>query len=392
MRFKVCNLIGEICKMSRSIISSVKAIFESLEAYIGEDEKHRIIDSIRIIEKPNKFPEENMEFFLKSKIKSKIRVNSNKYLVGIEYNSRQFILIPEKGEILDSYPPGLIRKTLADDEEISEGIRILLYSEKLVTINKKLSDLSLNLIEKIYALEALGNKVFYKLDQIDEFFIPFEIWEIETSIFDINNGLDLYKIYSIYLLQSNEDERLMLDFTAETKNELEFLLIDPNSIYISEVIYKAITANHWEHCFLEMYKCIENLYMVYHIDLLSSQLTDNDLSIAMGLDKIGFRSTEKNDVKKLFEKLFLSVEKLSELKKLLEKDNGENEVLITDEKMKEKMAEKLYLIRCSIAHLKYKHNHPNYTVEEWNQILMTMGTIIKELYSIYGNKLSNLVS
>lgn len=379
--------------MSRNIISSIKEIFKLLEVYIEEDEKHRIIDTKRIIDKPDKFSEENIAFFKKSKITSVIQLNPNKSLVGIEYNSRQFILIPEEGEFLDGYPPGIIRKTLSEDEEICEGIRILLYSENLVSINNRINDLSLNLIEKIFALDPIEDLVNYKLSQIDEFFIPFEIWEVETSIFDINNSSDLYKIYSIYLLQSIEDERLMLDFTDVTKSELESLLLDPNSIYISEVIYKAITANHWEHCFLEMYKCIENLYMVYHIDLLSNQLTDNDLSIAIGLDAIGFRSTEKNDVKKLFEKLFLSIEKLSELKKLLDKKNiSGSEIAVNDEKMKEKMAEKLYLIRCSIAHLKYKHNHPNYTVEEWNQILTTMSIVVKELYNIYGNRLSNLIS
>lgn len=55
-----------------------------------------------------------------------------------------------------------------------------------------------------------------------------------------------------------------------------------------------------------------------------------------------------------------------------------------------KMAEKLYLIRCSIAHLKYKHNHFEFEDSKWDIVVYTTLKIIEELYDLYGRRLEGL--
>lgn len=41
---------------------------------------------------------------------------------------------------------------------------------------------------------------------------------------------------------------------------------------------------------------------------------------------------------------------------------------------------KKYLLRCSIAHLSYRHYHYEFDNAQWNQIIYTVLKVIEELY------------
>lgn len=392
--------------MSRNAIETVKSIFESLNLKINQDDVHRVILANRRIMKPDRNFEKNFEVLANSNIVSSIKLFASENIFGIKFLDRSFILIPELSDFLNNSIHGLMSNVLLEDEEISYGIKMIALGENLVPIVEN-DNISLELIEKIFALESSGNAIEYNLEQLEEFFRDFEVWEVDSHFYDIENRNDLYRIYCNYQLTKKEifyQNVIILNLYPTTIETIKNILESQNSKYISDVVYKAITATHWEHCYLEMYRCIENLYLIHHIDILTQQLSDDAINIAIGLNSIGFRSTERSDVNKLFEKLSTSIDQLKILKDYFDSKNNPEEKLEDEagkevsalqekeiKSIKKNMADKLYQIRCDIAHLKYKHNHPNYTDEEWNLLITTMAMVIRELYDIYGTRLSSIL-
>jgi hypothetical protein len=396
MIFKVCFHIGEVYKMSRNAIKSIENIFGILQSQIDQENLYRINPAIRIINLPLVNPKTNVDMLINSSIKSEIKLYGNERIFGIQYYQRNFVLIPESSDLQNGFVPGIFTNVLLEDDEISNGISLMALSENLISLINS-DALSLELIENIFALEPLEGKVHYNLEQIKRFFKEFEVWEVDSQFYDINQKNDLYRIYCNYQLSKKileSENTIVLNFNSDTTEAIKDILVSLNSQYVADVIYKAITANHWEHCFLELYRCIENLYLIYHIDLLTNQLSDEALKIAIGLDSIGFRSTERLDVRKLFEKLTTSTEQLKILRNCFNGSSGEQQEALEEEeaeKLKEKMADKFYDIRCSIAHLKYKHNYPAFNENDWNSLITTICVVIRELYEIYGERLASII-
>lgn len=104
------------------------------------------------------------------------------------------------------------------------------------------------------------------LDQKKE--VPFQkIVECfpEISIFTINDAVNDYK---------NEINKLCIDFFC-THDEFVFLKFNANCIkYYKNIlncgyneipldnILRSLTTTHWRYCFLDLYRCIERLYII----------------------------------------------------------------------------------------------------------------------------------
>lgn len=385
--------------MTRNFIASVKQIFNHLESEIKDENKHRIIKANRFINPPN---EEtmgtNQDFFNYSGIESEILINNIEKVYGIEYRDKGYIVIPGKSNLSNDFSTGFLKNSL-EDPDFSDGIKLLVMVEPLARLKKDV-DTSLSLIDHIFGINPDNTgKINYDIDDLIYFYSDFEVWEINKEHFDIKSEYDLYRLYMIWKIHNEQSDQIQsdfaLDFSFEIFGDLLKLLENPSSKYISKVIFRSIMSTNWEHCYLELYRCVENLYTIYHIEWLKSHLNVDGLKIATGLENIGFRSTEVTDVTKLFEKIEVNQHLLVSLKAKLrgngEQGSQENDESETPEKINQKMAEKLYKIRCSIAHLKYKHNHLNFEIEQWKHIILVMVNIVDELYSIYGNHLEDLI-
>ncbi|RHW40376.1 hypothetical protein D1B31_12575 [Neobacillus notoginsengisoli] len=422
--------------MARNIIETIINIFGQLESLINDEEKVRIIPAEKRIIAPSNhdYINKNMKVLKNSNVINKVLLNYNTNIFGLSFDNRSYVLIPGTSQLEDGFSPGFILKA-TDIEQFADGFKLIAMSEKLVAIKSEI-DLSLLLVDKIFGLQPNDNKeVIYDINEIVPFYADFEVWEIDQKIFDINNENDLFRIYILWRI-SNEKEtenrhKFSLNFLFNTLEQYVKLTQNPNSKHIAKVLFRAVSSTSWEHCYLELYRCIEKLYTIYHIDYLQGQLKMDTNNIANSLENIGFKSREVNDVTKLFkkistnqylfkklkeevfniksssEKISLSQETLNNLKDLVENNTtaNESEISFLFNKLKkeftrssednlieisEKMAEKLYTIRCNIAHLSYKHNHVDYDDEQWNNIIFIILNIIEELYDIYGKRLEEL--
>src|SRR5690606_6416568 len=108
-----------------------------------------------------------------------------------------------------------------------------------------------------------------------EFIEEYEIWEVEPDIYDIENKDHLIRIYACLVIDARINRMksdIILDFNGSCLMEVKKLIENINSVFIVEVLLKALTSNHWEHSFLEFYRCLEKVFTVYYIDLLKNDL------------------------------------------------------------------------------------------------------------------------
>lgn len=421
--------------MARKIIESINRIFESLKLEIKEEDKSRIIDTKkRLIHPPEtSLLTSNMKFLSHTKIKEKIVINNKQNVYGLKLDEESYILIPGASELEDGFSPEFTFK-VSEKQEAMDGLKLLAMSENLVGL-KADTDRSLKLIDGIFGQNKNeANETFYYLDQILNFYSEFEVWKIDSELYDINSKSDLYRLYIIWRISNDKEQSdkhvFALNFSFDVMEQLVKLSKNQNSKYISKVLFRAITSTNWEHCYLELYRCIENLYKVYHIDYLKENLLSDTVKIADSLEKMGLKSREVSDVNKIFEKISInqyllkdlkesvlgtenqssaikiSQDALSSLKEAIDKEdssfgddllkrlreelNQEKESSENIMKISREMAEKLYQIRCNIAHLKYKHDHVSFEEDQWQKIVYVILNIIDELYNLYGERLEEL--
>ncbi|MDU0812519.1 hypothetical protein [Bacillus siamensis] len=423
--------------MARNIIDTIKKIFKNLESQISDEDKLRISPAKkRSISPPlPKYIDSNMKVLKNCKVSYKLLLNDNTSIFGLTFDNKTYVLIQGESLLENGFSPGFLVKS-SDASSFADGFKLFSISEELVTLNPD-SDLSLNLIDRLFGLvpdEQLN--IEYNINDILAFYSEFEVWEIDNEIFDIKNENDLYRIYILWRI-SNEKEladshKFPLKLQYTTLEQFVKLTQNSNSKHVAKVLYRAISSTSWEHCYLELYRCIENLYTVYHIDYLQDRLKTDTNNIASSLEDIGFKSREGKDVIRIFrklninqyllkrlkeevfdnktsEKIIISQDTLKSLKKLVlenKMSKSEDDISLLFGKLEkefnessnenlsgitEKMAEKLYEIRCNIAHLKYKHNHVNFNDKQWNEIIFSILSIIEELYDIYGKRLEELV-
>ncbi|MDA2671289.1 hypothetical protein PDQ76_21010 [Bacillus cereus] len=422
--------------MARHIIKTITNIFYNLQKNISDEDKIRIILAEKRIIAPSnlEYVSENIEVLKKGNVINKVLLNYETNIYGLTFNGRTYVLISGESHLEDGFSPGFLSK-VTEDEQFADGFKLIAMAEGLLDIKSEI-DLSLNLVDKIFGLNPNDKQeVIYDINEILSFYPQFEVWEIDSKVFDISNENDLYRIYILWRI-SNEKEKVdrhkfSLDFLYNTLEQYVKLTQNPNSNHIAKVLFRAVSSTSWEHCYLELYRCIEKLYTIYHIDNLQKQLKTDTSHIADALDDIGFKSREINDVTRLFkkistnqylfkklkeevfnnkissEKISLSQEMLNNLKELVvsKTTKSDSELDFVFNKLKkefernaddnlieitEKMAERLYTIRCNIAHLSYKHNHLDYDDRQWNEIIFIILNIIEELYDIYGNRLEEL--
>ncbi|MFF2501086.1 hypothetical protein [Peribacillus sp. NPDC058075] len=422
--------------MARNIIETITKIFDNLESQISDEDKIRILPAKQRTISPS-YPESmknNMKVLINSKVSYKILLNNKTNVFGLAFDNKTYVLIPGESQLENGFSPGFLLKA-SDNKDFADGFKLIAISEQLVTLNSDI-DLSLNLIDKVYGLNPDEElKIEYDINEVLSFYPNFEVWEIDKEIFDINNENDLYRIYILWRI-SNEKEmvdrhKFSLEFSYNTLEQFVKLTQNPNSKHIAKVLYRAVSSTSWEHCYLELYRCIENLYSVYHIDYLQDRLKTDTNDIANSLEDIGFRSREVNDVIKIFRKLNINQYLLKKLKEEVFNNKTSEKINISQDTLKslkelvqnkttkcesdisllfsklekefnrnsneslldiaEKMAEKLYEIRCNIAHLKYKHNHVDFDDNQWNEVIFIILNIIEELYDIYGKRLEELI-
>lgn len=318
--------------MSRSIQEGLIKIERQLYRYIAEEDKGRISSQERRIY----LSRDEYDIFEHSKVS--VACGKNCKAALIDYRSRKFFVV-----FNDSIDEVNENFDFVDDKKIVNGIGISLIYEQSLELKDELS--SISLINSFFGLETdTGSKIDILPEVVIDFYQLYCVFEIkgdeETEFIykeDIlRNGL---------CLKVKNQNRFL---NEEIKNSIENLLTLRSSRGILSAIENICDLNSYRHIFLELYRCLEYLYIVVKILDWNEKYGISEDKIVELIFKEELRFIERKSIKNVIEKLNDAV-----LDKHLANGFGQMEREMDRGKKCEKISEYIYQTRCDIAHFKY---------------------------------------
>jgi hypothetical protein len=158
---------------------------------------------------------------------------------------------------------------------------------------------------------------------------------------------------------------------------LELLDADVGSLF-SASIYRSITASHWVHAYLELYRCIEYFYPVTYVEELAGVLgVSSQESLGESLVQIlNWRPHEEHALARILSKVDpMSLQDLAMSFNISGNEESESSSLA------QQLARIVYKTRNSIAHHRVGLEGPPST--DWNQAIRGLCCIVRELQKKY---------
>lgn len=142
----------------------------------------------------------------------------------------------------------------------------------------------------------------HNLDDLIECFENIVVYEIpEMSSLSSENPYDAYAYYLLKKLQLES-----LKWEDRTFDILEEVILSGNNKIPFHNIVLALSANQWNHSFLETYRCIEHLFHVIKLNdfynVLNTPLTMLDVAREIE-DKISWRPNEESAIFDIFKEI-----------------------------------------------------------------------------------------
>lgn len=175
--------------------------------------------------------------------------------------------------------------------------------------------------------------------------------------------------------------------------EFRGLLSHPGS-FMKQNIFWSMTATHYKHVFLELYRCIENIYSFPHALALKNKmgLTLASYEIARHCaDELGWKRKEELSLIKIFHLTPSNMiapnitSNISNLKGALYNfDNKENKI-----SAKKSLAKLIYQIRNQMVHQFELNKEINITPDTWIDLIKLLIPIIDHIYTAHASELPN---
>jgi hypothetical protein len=225
-------------------------------------------------------------------------------------------------------------------------------------------------------VEVLGSRDGeYNHDEIISFFEDYHIIDISSlPRFDDTSYL-LSRVAAASVLVSNSYS-LAFDVVA-ARTLLDIVERDVSSLF-SASIYRSITASHWVHAYLELYRCIEYFYPVPYVNDLAKRVgvTSPEELYDCLADVLGWRPYEEDALARILN----MVEKASLEALAANLGMGTQEEMAGDSLCR-RVAKQIYKLRNSIAHHRIGLEGPPGMV--WPHLIRDLCSIVNELQRIY---------
>jgi len=353
--------------MSKKVIEIIEGIFNKLIDFTDDDDKYRIANTKRYLQ-----IEDGLRTTVKdvvSKAQFKVIKTNFVYLLTARYQEERYVVFPNKySEILE-----VLDLKKVDDNAIEQGIGILALGFGCIDIKDGIT--SLKIIDECLELEDENglDHVDFTYSQILEFFEEFIVVIIEDSSFKVEYDEDFFRIYAIML--TIESNNTLTEKTFENFRELLFL---ESSRSISISIISIIQGGINEHKFLELYQCIEYLFIIMNAREIAIQYNiDNNKAVDIVINE-HLRSIESS---KVIAKYASETSVINFYEVLLDEGDCKNK--------SEKVSAYIYSVRCNIAHLRYKQEQLLENVK-WKVMLEYVSNIVLSIYEKMDGELVQL--
>lgn len=225
--------------------------------------------------------------------------------------------------------------------------------------------------------EIFGTEKEYKIDIVKPFFAPNSIWEVDPTAANRDERATIYKTFGTYICRKKE---LSLPYEPQVLTKIEGLLGVNGNSYFIESVFRGLTAIHWEHAFLEFYRCIERLYAVPYIEDFRSLIQSNclhahvDISTAID-DSLNWRPREEEALVKLLTGI-THPSILTNLHVVM------GSITHGIANSPDSIAKVLYKVRNSIAHMRTDTPLAK-KISAWNNLIECLCDIIDDRYKVY---------
>ncbi len=358
--------------MSRNIINTMNKIFEALKSKLSDEDRERVQNHARYIEASGE-EEVVKKIVMQAKI---IATQTKDDICCITYENNKFIVFPAKyqdkiqniaiGEFIERYE----QKNL--NQEIFQGMGMLAIAEGAIKARHLLS--SLEILDKCLGLPEEDN-CFNFLD-LCELFEDFAVLKIDDGMFPLVYKEDLTRFVALLHLISN-----LSDTNYANLNELILL---PGSRSISWNILNYYDSNQFEFQFLQIYQCLEYLFIItVAIDLEKKYNIEELKAINIAADNTFKRSEKDNLIIVIHHCPDTIIEQYYNFLKQYPQFKGNSDTVKADY-----IADHIYQIRCHIAHLRFKQNNLLQNINQ-NEELSKLISVTLSIFQKLNEKICN---
>jgi hypothetical protein len=285
----------------------------------------------------------------------------------IQFEGRSFFVAAGFENAIE---PGFILNPI----ELNAGMLTALIPELNVPVRQFTSPLEIieTILPQFKGLEGYSG---HDLSAVAELFEPISIYEIDAnSPISAENLTQL----SCYWIVKNR-ERMVLPFSQETLLTVEEIaMLGVDTLPFGSLL-NSLQSAHWQHAFLEAYRCVERLFAFQIIEKLHAELAVRIslLEFAAKIENVtGWRPKEEDAIDRLCVLLPTAAESLFE-----------NVRIGMGGSVDQKIARWLYELRNSVVHFRPATKQVHLNDVQWDEIFRATLLLIDKIYSNYDRQL-----
>lgn len=238
--------------MSRNMKEANARIFSVLTEFVRKSDSFvELPEGTRFV----KTDQKEKEWLQKSKISDPYPILPGLKVSSLEFGGKKYFIV------IGWEPPGDSTEILTHIP-LNAGLVTALIYELNISVRRGIVPLSIVNEVLFQYKEETDEYPGHDFDLIIKFFEPFHAYEIkEDSPIDNNERI---RIAGHFICENNE--RLFLPFSSETVCKFEKLFMEGVSDVPYENLLLSLTSIHWKFSFLDVYRCLEQLFPIVSLN------------------------------------------------------------------------------------------------------------------------------
>jgi hypothetical protein len=368
--------------MSRKILDYASNVFTLLAEGLRVPDIAKM--RIRPPQEHSAFMQEFQLFLRTSKLEVDYILNNVK-VAKFTYNNSEHLLITQidPNESETKSVSSNLESMGVIEQDINAALFILLVKDANL---QRMSPLSLpeledNIFYGQYGVDYRGHDFTDLMNYIEKF----TVFRIDSnSAFSGRDGPEIG-----YYICSQFDKFVTLPIQPLVTDYQEIL--QEQSAVLKENVFLSLTATHYKHSFIELYRCIEVLYVLPRSINLKAKLAYSNPAYELArhcIDELGWRKREEDSLCRILKDINESVIAGSGIQKATFADpewlfNGTD----SEKKSHEKLAVKIYRIRNQLVHQLLPDDEIDIADQDWNLLIKFTLDVIKDAYRVYKSDL-----
>jgi hypothetical protein len=352
--------------MSRNMIEANQYIFRVLADFVQASNI-----GVPISDKNARYIETNVrekEWLQKLKITTIQPILPNFKTASFEFEDKEYF-------VAIGWNTQEISEEVIQFVEPNAGIVTALLFELKVSISQAANPY--DIINEIF-YESDRRRIKYDFSLVTKFFEPISIYQIqENSPFANQDDIDIIKLSGFYALKNRQ--LISLCFSGLTLSRFEKLFIEGSKNIPYENLVLSLVSVYWKYAFLDIYRCIENLFCISALEDFHKKLKIADSLLKFSADVenyIGWRPKENEALNKLIDNS--PEEAISFFREIKIFIDGQEEG---------KYGELIYRVRNSIVHFRPATEEIKLDDENWDKLINSSLLVIDYWYNKYDKQL-----